>query len=312
MTASVLTTPSAHAGGTGLLRLADPKVTLASAASLALGTAAAAGRGPLAWGWLVLTVLGIFLLEAAKNASGEVVDFDSGADQAVAPEDRSPLSGGKRVILDGLLSRRATMVAAAAFYASSAAVGLAIATRREARVLGLGLAGFALAYFYHAAPLRLAYRGFGELAVAAAYGPLVAGGAYLVQRGAFPDAPVVLLSCGLGLQVAAFLVANEFPDRRADASVGKRTLVVRLGCARAARLFGAASAAAFSCVPASLLAGAPGRVLFSFAGAPFAFAAWRRLTNEGPHTARVVMAQRWALAAFVLMAAGAAAGLSFP
>ena len=36
---------------------------------------------------------------------------------------------------------------------------------------GLGLAGVALAYFYHAASLRLSYRGLGELAVMVTYGP---------------------------------------------------------------------------------------------------------------------------------------------
>jgi 1,4-dihydroxy-2-naphthoate octaprenyltransferase len=78
----------------GVWRLADPKITLASAASLLLGASAAAADGPIAWGWLVLTVAGIFFVEVAKNVSGEVFDFDSGADRAVAPEDRSPFSGG--------------------------------------------------------------------------------------------------------------------------------------------------------------------------------------------------------------------------
>ena len=79
----------------GFWRLADPKISLASMASMLLGACAAALDGPLAPGWLALTVAGIFFLEVAKNASGEVVDWDSGTDQAVAPEDRSPFSGGK-------------------------------------------------------------------------------------------------------------------------------------------------------------------------------------------------------------------------
>jgi 1,4-dihydroxy-2-naphthoate octaprenyltransferase len=70
--------------GTGLWRLADPKISLASMASMALGAAASAHDGPLAWGWLALTVCGVFFIEVAKNASGELFDFDSGADLAVA------------------------------------------------------------------------------------------------------------------------------------------------------------------------------------------------------------------------------------
>ncbi len=49
----------------GIWRLADPKITLASMASLFLGTCAAARDGPLSGGWLALTVLGIFVLEVA-------------------------------------------------------------------------------------------------------------------------------------------------------------------------------------------------------------------------------------------------------
>jgi 1,4-dihydroxy-2-naphthoate octaprenyltransferase len=293
----------------GIARLADPKVTLASAASLLLGAAAAGRSGALDWGFLLLTVAGIFLIETAKNASGEIVDFDSGADAAVAAADRSPFSGGKRVILDGLLTRRETGMVAAAFYAAAAAAGLGIALLREPRALWLGLAGFACAFCYHASPLRLSYRGFGELAVAFAYGPLVACGTYLVQRGSFADPALAALSIGLGLLVGAFLLANEFPDASADASAGKRTLVVRLGRAGAARLFAAVTAAGFGAVLLAPAVGAPRLVWLGLFGIVPGVAAWRRLARHGAETALVVPAQAEALGAFVLMALGSAAGL---
>ena len=93
-----------HDLGTGFWRLADPKITLASMSSILLGVAAAVHSGAQAWGWLVVIVIGIFAPEWAKNASGEIYDFASGADQAVAEADRSPFSGGKRVLVDGLLT----------------------------------------------------------------------------------------------------------------------------------------------------------------------------------------------------------------
>ena len=106
-----------HNLGTGFWRLADPKITLASMSSILLGAAAAVHSGAQAWGWLLLVVLGIFALEWAKNASGEIYDFASGADQAVAESDRSPFSGGKRVLVDGLLTVRETWAIAIAGYA---------------------------------------------------------------------------------------------------------------------------------------------------------------------------------------------------
>jgi 1,4-dihydroxy-2-naphthoate octaprenyltransferase len=291
----------------GVYRLADPRISLASASSLLLGAAAAAAAGPLSWPWLAVTVAGIFSLEAAKNASGEIVDFDSGADAAVAPEDRSPFSGGKRVLVDALLSRGQVAAVAAAGYALTAAAGLAIVFGREPRVLGLGVAGVALAFFYHAPPLRLAYRGLGEAAVAVCYGPLVACGTYLVQRGEVAR-EVALASLPLGAMVAAFLFVNEFPDRRADAAAGKRTLVVRLGPERARRAFLLLVTAAYAAVAALPAAGLPPAVLLGLAGVPLALAAARRLA-VAEDTRAIVPAQAWTLGSFLLLAAGEAAGL---
>lgn len=130
---------------TGVWRLIDPKISLASLASMFVGVCAAAREGPLEWGWFALTVLGILALEAAKNASGEVVDFDSGTDLAVAAEDRSPYSGGKRVLVDRLLTRGQTKRVAAAGYVLGGAAGLAITLLREPGILWLGVAGMGLA-----------------------------------------------------------------------------------------------------------------------------------------------------------------------
>lgn len=297
-----------HSRWEGLWRLADPKITLASAASLLLGAAAAAADGPLAWNWLSLTVLGVFLVEVAKNASGEIFDFDSGTDQAVAAEDRTPFSGGKRVIVDGLLSRGVTAAVAAICYIGASAVGGMIVFGREPRVLWLGALGVACAFFYHAPPLRLAYRGWGEVVVALCYGPLIAGGTFLVQRGNM-DPRLALLSVPLGLLIGAFLLINEFPDRRADQAAGKRTLVVKLGPRRASRLFAGVVASAFAIVLFAPAAGLPAAVWLGLIGLPFGFAASHRLGAHPTTTWRIVPAQVWTLSSFVAMAIGCALGL---
>ena len=292
----------------GVWRLIDPKISLASIASLALGTLAAARDGAIAYGWLAVTVFAILAIEAAKNASGDVIDFDSGVDLDVRPQERSPFSGGKRVIVDGLLTRRDTAMVAAAGYAAGIAGGVAIALLREPRVWLLGLIGVACAFFYHAPPLRLSYRGFGELAVAACYGPLVACGAYLVQRGSV-HGPVVPLSFLLGVLIAAFLWVNEFPDRRADAAAGKRTLVVRLGTRRAEVVFAGLETIPFAALAVLPFFGSPPGVLAGLAGGWPACRAARALSRAGGDVARMVPAQVDALRAFALYALGAGLGL---
>jgi 1,4-dihydroxy-2-naphthoate octaprenyltransferase len=298
----------AHDPWRGFWRLADPKISLASLASMLLGTCVAAAHGPLHLGWLLATVAGILAIEVAKNASGEIVDFDSGADLAVAPADASPFSGGKRVLVDALLTRRETLAISALSYLIAIAIGLTIVAAREPRVLWLGAVGMACAFFYHAAPLRLSYRGLGELVVALCYGPLIATGTYLVQRGQV-SADVVLLSLPLGLLIAAFLWINEFPDYTADRTAGKRTLVVRLGRRRASRLFAAIVAGAFVGLAALPLAGMRPAVLLGLVGAIPGVLAAIRLWKSHESTPAIVPAQAQALLAFVLMALGAGMGM---
>jgi len=300
--------PSPRSFSRGFWRLADPKISLASFAGLWLGGAAAAREGPLAWGWFALTVLGIFALEVAKNASGEVFDLDSGTDLAVLPDDRSPFSGGKRVLVDGLLSRRQTWGIAAGGYLLATGCGLLIARFREPGILGLGVAGVALAFFYHAPPFRLSYRGWGELAVAIAYGPLVVTGTFLVQRGTAPSW-IVAVSALLGLLVAGFLLVNEFPDRRADAAAGKRTLVVRLGPGRATWLFLGLAGVAATATLLLPLSVAPRGVWAGLCALLPASLAFRRLVGSGGRTAQVIPAQAAALVTFLVYAGAVGLGL---
>ena len=294
----------------GIWRVADPRITLASVASMILGAGAASRSGPIHWGWLALTVLGIFCVEAAKNASGEIFDWDSGTDRALTPAERSPFSGGKRLIVDGLLDRRQTAWLAGAFYAAAAVIGIVVAAFREPRVLGLAVVGVGLAWFYHAPPLQLSYRGWGELAVALCYGPGIAAGTYLVQRGRV-GADVVLASLPLGLAIASFLWINEFPDARADALAGKRTLVVRLGRPAAARAYLLVVVGTYLALLLLPAAGLPLAVWAGGIGVVPALAAARRLLRSYDVPAELIPAQAWTLISFVLLAGGVGAGLAW-
>ena len=286
----------------GFWSLADPKISLASFAGLWLGACAAAADQGLYWGWLAITVLGVFCVEVAKNASGEIVDYDSGADLAVSEQERTPFSGGKRVLVDGLLSRSQTWAIALLFYLAAIVIGLLLVWLRDPRIIAFGLIGMALAWYYHGGSLRLAYRGLGELAVALAYGPLVVCGTYFVQTGHL-SAPLLHLSGALGVHIAAFLWINEFPDLRADQANGKRNLVVRLGRERAAFAYVVILATAYSWLALTVMAyPASSGYLWGLAGAPLAvFSAWRLLHNV-ENIPNLVAAQAACLGGFVSMA----------
>lgn len=292
----------------GFWRLADPKISLASFAGVFLGGCMAAADATIQWPWLVLTVLGVFCVEVAKNASGELVDYDSGTDQAVAAKDRSPFSGGKRVLVDRLLTRGETKAIATLFYSAAALIGIGIVLFRDERVLSIGLVGMALAWYYHGGSIRLSYRGLGELAVALAYGPLVVGGTYLVQTGHF-SAPQLHAAMVLGMLVAAFLWINEFPDYHADRQAGKNNLVVRLGLERAALAYVVILATGYLWLALTALYYPAARgLLWGLVGViPAGFSAWRLLQSGGV-TAQLIPAQAACLGSFVAMAVGAGLG----
>jgi len=86
--------------------------------------------------------------------------------------------------------------------------------------------------------------------------PLVPLVGYYLQVGQLAWLPVLasLPLCGLML---ALTLAIDFPDAAGDASVGKRTILVRLGGPRSAWLHNGARLAAFLAIPVVIWAGVP-------------------------------------------------------
>jgi len=292
----------------GLWRLADPKISLTSVASMYLGTAVAVRESAFSLTWLVVMFIALFAMEVAKNAWGDVFDFDSGDDLAVAPQDRTPFSGGKRVLVDGLLTRAQTWAIALGFGALGVGLGAAVVFLREPAAFWIGLVGLALGWSYHGPPLRLAYRGLGELDVVACYGPLVALSTYLVLAHRLSWS-VFWLSLPLGIIIAAFLWVNEFPDYEADRQSGKHNLVSRLGRRRAAHWLPLIYATAFGVLLCLPLAGLPSAVwLGGLALLPAGYACVR--VWQAPETFhRTYPAQPAALIAFLVYSAGAGTGV---
>jgi len=194
---------------------------------IAATAAAWRAQGSLHGGFAALTLLGMALIHAGANMANDYFDYRSGAD----PTNRAatPFSGGSKVIIEGMLSPRAVLVAALGCLGAGAACGIVLWLATPGHtVLIIGLLGVAIAWCYTGPPLRLAHHGLGELGIFLAFGVLPVLGTEWVQRGAL-SLEVGWIGVPAGLLVAAILVVNEFPDRAADAAAGKRHLVVRLG-----------------------------------------------------------------------------------
>ena len=193
-----------------------------------LGIAIAAAHGAFDLLTAVLTVIGASFVQLGLNVANDVFDSIQGADDAnVTP---TKYSGGSRVIQYGLVSFRRMAATAAACYLAAAAIGIVLLVLRGSpALLAIGVAGIIVSLAYTAPPLKLVYRGLGEIAVAVGFGPLMLLGAYVVQTGGALAWEPVVVSIPIALLVALILYVNEIPDRRGDAHAGKRTLPVRFG-----------------------------------------------------------------------------------
>ncbi|MHA2370282.1 MAG: prenyltransferase [Candidatus Hodarchaeales archaeon] len=85
-----------------------------------------------------------------------------------------------------------------------------------------------LGWCYSAPPLRLAYRGWGEITVALILGILTPGLGYLVLARKL-DYYFLFFAVPLVLYVFAFIINVEIPDVKGDLRGDKKTLVVRKG-----------------------------------------------------------------------------------
>ena len=237
-----------------ILRTTRLPFLTATIVPVVLGIVIAARQGSFDLLTAVLTVVGASFVQLGLNVANDVFDTIQGADDAnVTP---TQFSGGSRVIQYGLVTLRQMAGLSATFYALAAVVGLVLlALRGSPALLAIGIVGFIVSIGYTAPPLKLVYRGLGELAVAAGFGPLMLLGAYVVQtRGSLSWEPVVV-SLPVALLVALILYVNEIPDRRGDARAGKRTLPVRLSRSTVIAGYQAAAIAAYAIVLVGVVAG---------------------------------------------------------
>ncbi len=284
-----------------------PAFLLLTLSTVMLGLASAASAGPLALWRALATLLLACLAHAGGNVLNDYHDARSGAD-AANRDALSPFTGGARLIQDGQVTERDTARWALWLLLATSAGGVVLASVSGPGLWLIGAAGLVLAWAYSAPPLALMARGLGEAAVAACWWLVVLGADY-VQRGALAALPA-LLGGGLALLVANLLLINGFPDAPADARVGKRTLVVRLGPAAAARLYLGLALLAHAVVPLAVLAGwAPTGALAGLLSLPLSLVAGGLLWRHRRQAARLRLAIGLTIAAANLHALALAAGL---
>lgn len=262
----------------------------ATAVPVLLGIVIAASHGAFTWWTALLTLIGGSLAHLAINVTNDIFDTLSGADEANTTP--TQFSGGSRVAIYELLTIRQLVALALALFAGAGAIGLLLVlVTRSTTLLWIGLAGVLVGVIYTAPPFKLVYRGLGEIAVALGFGPIMLLGAYVVQTGRIAAEPLVV-SISIGILVALILFVNEIPDRRSDASAGKRTLPVRFSPSIVQVGYLAAAALAFALIAAGVAIGLlPWPTLLALLAAPVALRVYQgiKVHYDSPYTLMAVM-----------------------
>ena len=221
------------------------------------------------WGRIAVGAAALALLHLGANLWNDYWDERLGAD--VHTHQPTVWSGGSRPTVRGPISPGQALGGSLLLLLLGSVLGLYLDFSSSGHVIfWLGVLGLGLALAYSAPPARLAWRGWGELAVGVAFGPaLMAGASWLIARSF--SAAIGWAGLAVGLQTALVLLVNEFPDRASDRRAGKQTLVVKLGPRRATWLAVVLWALAYGSVGAGVWTGAfPAKAFVVGATAPLA------------------------------------------
>ena len=174
-------------------------------------------------------VAGVAALHASVDLLNDYRDYRRGIDTRTR---RTSMSGGSGVLPEGLLRPEQVRRVGIACLCAGAAVG-SYYTYTHGAVVGVIL-GFAVLsiYFYST---RIVDWGLGETFVGIKGGLIVLGSHYIQTAHLGPEAALAGAAAG-SLSTLVLFVAS-FPDREADRAGGRRTIVIRLGPERAARLY---------------------------------------------------------------------------
>lgn len=204
----------------------------ATIAPILLGSAIAYKQfGTFDWSIFWLVLLGAIFAQCGTNTINDYFDHKSRTDEL--NKLASPFNGGSRAIQSGLMTPANMLLVSVLFFASTIGIGLELNNLlfgdyfAMSVLMYLGLIGVFLGVMYTGF-LKLAYNGFGDLAVFIGFGPLMVYGAAYMQNQSVDPLTTLLFSIPVGIFIALVLFINCFQDYNADKAANKNSWVVRL------------------------------------------------------------------------------------
>ena len=180
-------------------------------------------------GFMLVLIMGTGL-HIATNVYNDIYDTIQGTDKVNVH--RNEFSGGSGVLLDNpqLMPRlyRITRVSLLVALAATIVLSFVIDKKLLPHLWALYLLSAFFSKYYTAAPIKLAYRGWGEVSVWFAFGPMAILVAAVSQGVGFHHVVITAMPI-TGISTSSILLLGQLIDLDADIKGGKLGVAARLG-----------------------------------------------------------------------------------
>ncbi len=194
----------------------------------------------------LLAIIGVAFAHLAMNLADDYFDYKadmhSDRDRVIRRGFRA-MTGKYTYLTDGSANLKSTLKVIVLFlFIAALCGGIIVAyyffngnfTGKDGYwwIFAIALTTLFLGIFYSAPPLKLAYRGLGELEIGIIFGPLLMMGIFYSTCGCM-NSSIVITSIPVGLLVLNILYTHSFIERAGDAESNKMTLARLLGSDKA-------------------------------------------------------------------------------
>lgn len=193
--------------------------------------ALSAGTGVFSWGAAVACVFGVMFAHLGMNLLDDWFDYHKGSGEARKKAANEGFRGRMTkypYLVSGEATPRQLLVAVCVFLGIAALMGCIVLAIRGWMILWWMIAGFIIGYSYSGGPLKLGFRGLGELVIFVMFGPLMMTGVYYAITGVLTP-KIAWLSVSVGLLVTNIVYTHSVLDAVPDRKMGKFTMAHLMG-----------------------------------------------------------------------------------
>ena len=191
-------------------------------------TAVALSYGSQEFSWIcaIASVIGVMFLHLSLNLLDDWFDYRNGSAETRVKVVHEGVRGRMHkypYLTSGEATSRQLVIAILSFLSVAALMGVIILVQRGWMILGWVAVALVLGVSYSGGPLKLGYRGLGELVIFLMFGPLMMSGVYYAITGGL-DWKITWLSIAVGLLVTNIVYSHSVLDSVPDAKMGKKTM----------------------------------------------------------------------------------------